>query len=163
MKSIIFRWRPHGIVPSAASRANYSTRWRKRKVKFSKFYLQSPLGEAAHWDPHHHHRPPVRSLSEDLEDEERVESSHEPEARLEAASDHCRISSVDGRRWQWQWWWRSEWQLRSSRSSAAGMHQGVVLGLFLISCNYVWIVFSDMRFVKKNLHRQIFRPKILHL
>ena len=42
MKSIILRWRPHGIALSAASRASCSTRWRKRKVKFSKFYLQSP-------------------------------------------------------------------------------------------------------------------------
>ena len=41
--SIIFRWRPHGTAPSAASRASYSTRWRKRKVKISKFHLQSPI------------------------------------------------------------------------------------------------------------------------
>ena len=72
------------------------------------------LVEAAHRDPHHHHRPPVRPLPKDTEDEECSESTHEPEARVKAPSKPCRVTSVDGRRR------KSEQQLLCSCPSAAG-------------------------------------------
>merc|ERR1712223_2366740 len=54
-------------------------------------------GKAAHRDPHYQYCPPVHPVRQDSEDEERAESSHDPEARAKNVQPD---STVDGRRRQ---------------------------------------------------------------